>query len=278
MTRRCLAGTKQHGGRSSDPARASGQDQMEQWIEKLRQCGPPIGGGGASKNPSQQGWMLMEGRWWWKRCWVQLHAETLVHYDPDSTWPKGTFKLSHYFVYFPPPAERSREFEIALLPRPPVSRSVEEAELRPTTAHYFCAESEKDYEDWRRKLRENGDEIEAAGGEVQYRKWRTNPTAKDGGGQPVQVPSQRRRRPDRDRDGDAPTRAGVAEPPDGQHGLQDFDILNMLGEGAFGKVLLVRHRTEKKQYAMKVMLKEAVAKANNEEQVTFDSLMHLESF
>ena len=40
-------------------------------------------------------------------------------------------------------------------------------------------------------------EIEAAGGEVQYRKWRTNPTAKDGGGQPVQVPSQRRRRPDR---------------------------------------------------------------------------------
>ena len=48
--------------------------------------------------------------------------------------------------------------------------------------------------------------------------------------------------------------------------------------GAFGKVLLVRHRTEKKQYAMKVMLKEAVAKANNEEQVTFDSLMHLESF
>ena len=153
-----------------------------------------------------------------------------------------------------------------------------EAELRPTTAHYFCAESEKDYEDWRRKLRENGDEIEAAGGEVQYRKWRTNPTAKDGGGQPVQVPSQRRRRPDRDRDGDAPTRAGVAEPPDGQHGLQDFDILNMLGEGAFGKVLLVRHRTEKKQYAMKVMLKEAVAKANNEEQVTFDSLMHLESF
>ena len=64
----------------------------------------------------------------------------------------------------------------------------------------------------------------------------------------------------------------------GQHGLHDFDILNMLGEGAFGKVLLVRHRTEKKQYAMKVMLKEAVAKANNEEQVTFDSLMHLESF
>ena len=172
------------------------------------------------------------------------------------------------FVYFPPPAERAREFEIALLPRPPVNRSVSEAELRPTTAHYFCAESEKDYEDWRRKLRENGDEIEAAGGEVQYRKWRTNPTAKDGGGQPVQVPSQRRRRPDRDRDGDAPTRAGVAEPPDGQHGLQDFDILNMLGEGAFGKVLLVRHRTEKKQYAMKVMLKEAVAKANNEEQVT----------
>ena len=67
MTRRCLAGTKQHEGRPSDPARASGQDQMEQWIEKLRQCGPPIGGGGASKNPSQQGWMLMVSRTFFPR-------------------------------------------------------------------------------------------------------------------------------------------------------------------------------------------------------------------
>ena len=34
------------------------------------------------------------------------------------TWPNGIFNLKHYYIYFPKPPERAREYEIALLPRP----------------------------------------------------------------------------------------------------------------------------------------------------------------
>jgi serine/threonine protein kinase len=38
-----------------------------------------------------------------------------------------------------------------------------------------------------------------------------------------------------------------------QIGPQHFDLLKLIGEGAFGKVLLVRNRLDKKVYAMKVI-------------------------
>jgi len=39
-------------------------------------------------------------------------------------------------------------------------------------------------------------------------------------------------------------------------GLRDFDIVNLLGEGTFGKVFLVRYKPTSKLYAMKVLNKE----------------------
>jgi p70 ribosomal S6 kinase len=48
-----------------------------------------------------------------------------------------------------------------------------------------------------------------------------------------------------------------------QIGPQHFDLLKLIGEGAFGKVLLVRNRLNKQMCAMKVISKKLLKKKNN---------------
>lgn len=42
----------------------------------------------------------------------------------------------------------------------------------------------------------------------------------------------------------------------------DFEFLNMIGKGSFGKVLLARHKKEQKTYAVKVLAKKMILKRN----------------
>ncbi len=52
--------------------------------------------------------------------------------------------------------------------------------------------------------------------------------------------------------------------PDGMPkvGIDDFDLLKVLGKGGFGKVMLVRKKGGTEVYAMKVLKKEAVVRRN----------------
>lgn len=48
----------------------------------------------------------------------------------------------------------------------------------------------------------------------------------------------------------------------GKVGMEDFDLLKVLGRGGFGKVMMVRHKATGEIYAMKVLHKEAIIARN----------------
>jgi serum/glucocorticoid-regulated kinase 2 len=48
--------------------------------------------------------------------------------------------------------------------------------------------------------------------------------------------------------------------------IDDFDLLSLLGEGAFGKVLMVRHRKSGKIFAMKILRKSEVVRSDKPRQ------------
>jgi len=52
----------------------------------------------------------------------------------------------------------------------------------------------------------------------------------------------------------------------GKVGLDDFEILRIIGRGAYGKVSLVRHTATRRLYALKSMSKRLLAKGNNIQQ------------
>ena len=43
---------------------------------------------------------------------------------------------------------------------------------------------------------------------------------------------------------------------DSKYNFKQFSVVEVLGEGSFGKVLLVEHKKEKKHYALKIMKKD----------------------
>jgi tRNA A-37 threonylcarbamoyl transferase component Bud32 len=71
----------------------------------------------------------------------------------------------------------------------------------------------------------------------------------------------------------SPTNKSQQQPPQQQQqvttkveisiGPQHFELLKLLGEGAFGKVILVQSRLNKEYYAMKVISKKLLKKKNN---------------
>lgn len=59
-----------------------------------------------------------------------------------------------------------------------------------------------------------------------------------------------------------PVAAASASPPMPAAGVQDFELLKMVGKGSFGKVMQVRHRGTGAVYAMKVLSKQHILEHN----------------
>merc|ERR1719217_1163827 len=61
------------------------------------------------------------------------------------------------------------------------------------------------------------------------------------------------------------SRASATRRSDAGPTLDDFTLMKVIGKGTYGKVMLVRHRTEGNIYAMKMLRKENVVKRNQVE-------------
>ncbi|GBF95208.1 serine threonine kinase [Raphidocelis subcapitata] len=71
-------------------------------------------------------------------------------------------------------------------------------------------------------------------------------------------------------DGPVQSCAATGMPPSTRVGPRDFDILRVVGQGAFGKVFQVRHRGSGRLYAMKVMRKERILQRDHGDYGVFD--------
>jgi hypothetical protein len=234
---------------------------IQDWVRDFRACGAPDELPDA--DPGVEGWMFKQGTGiikWWSRCWVQLHASQLVHFDSSGLLPKGKFCVKDYEVYCPDSHKRQREFEIALLPKPQrfgheMERNVSDAELPPRLAQFFFAERIDGFEKWRTALLQETQELQGLSGEEMYDQHRSGAARqmRTHARPPAELVSQ----------DDTVERVSGQ----GQTGLDDFDLIRMLGMGAYGKVLLVRHRRNNKEYAMKVMEKQKIVKERQHKQI-----------
>ncbi len=55
---------------------------------------------------------------------------------------------------------------------------------------------------------------------------------------------------------------GLPKKEEGKHCIDDFELMKIVGEGAFAKVILVKHKVNEKLYAIKAIEKAILRKVN----------------
>jgi hypothetical protein len=178
----------------------------------------------------------------WKKRWLEVRGDELSCCFDNATGGevKGTWSLSEYeLALFPgqQAAVARRERVIALIPKPeessgkarllrkPSQRAVTEGEAPlPSAPVIFSAEDDEEFNKWSRVLKSKmAMADEGAASESMCSSFGTPRSMVDSGG------------------GTAEVNAG------------DFDVMNVIGKGGFGKVLLVQRKPERTLLAMKVM-------------------------
>lgn len=213
------------------------EDAVCEWIEKFRASGP-------AWKPNEVdadfcGWLKKKstkGIGWWTKEWMELREGQLVQQQRTaSRIPKARWKLDAYTLYVRSPETRSREWEFILIPKVAVEGSKREdgqsARRKVTTCVYFNADSGDELDEWRTRLLDHMDESDPAEAERQI--------------------------------------LNLAPPPVPGQSLDDFDVMNVLGKGGYGMVLLVKKKSNKgnELMAMKKMDKEFIVKKQQEQHV-----------
>ena len=176
-------------------------------------------------DPDCCGWLLKKGTGaiaWWTKVWVELREDQLIQWEgTSSTMPEGRWKLEDYVLHVPTAETRSRERELILLPN--VETNQEGGTVNPL---FFCADTDDDFANWKVCLLETclemADHVEAE-----------RKLGSEYGGSMLVAASS----------------TGPQQSP------EDYDVMNVLGKGGFGKVLLVKKKgnTNTQLMAMKMM-------------------------
>jgi hypothetical protein len=192
------------------------EHDIKAWIESFRACRPKWHV--SQEAPSCVGWLLKQGAGqisWWKKRWVELRGTKLscCFDNEDGGEVKGVYDLSKYDLFMPQPEQVKRDRVFMFIPKPDTEPGESGAAAK---AHYFSAETDDEFDKWSVQLRKQmAMASEAAAlstislsttfGSVSSR-------ASTTGGE----------------------LAGVSP--------EDFDVMNVIGKGGFGKVLLVRRK------------------------------------
>lgn len=153
----------------------------------------------------------------------------LIHWEGESSArPEGRWQLDNYVVYIPSIEKRSRDHELILLPKVEVDE--DGTAVSPV---FFSADNDDDLSNWKECL---SDKMEMADRDEAEQK-----LSMVSGYRSMRV--------------SASTSASTSAHGPAQQSPEDYDVMNVLGKGGFGKVLLVKKKdnANPQLMAMKMM-------------------------
>ena len=222
------------------------EQSIKEWIELFRASGPAWKP--REVEPDCCSWLMKKGTGaigWWKKRWVELRGSQLIQWEGSAGFRvgaaghQGKWELENYVLHIPSLESRSRANEFILMPK--VELDDEGTKVNPV---FFAAEAEEEFSQWKACLQEKMEIADHAEAEQKL----SRPGAA-GGSMRVSASSS------------------VAE-----QSPEDWDVMNVLGKGGFGKVLLVKKKGSKSNelMAMKMMDKRFIVQ--QQQQHTIDEL------
>jgi hypothetical protein len=168
----------------------------------------------------QSGWLTKEGGGFksWKKRYFWLKDGCLHYSKTKNGKDLGVIRLENATHIKPDTNARPKKKNVFEIPTP-------------DRTYYLCADTQEDRDEWVALCQ--------AAKKAEVEKY--NPSSKSGGGAPKSGGGSKTASKEAEQDAE-PERVGV----------EDFDLLTVIGKGSFGKVLQVRKRDNGKIFAMKV--------------------------
>jgi len=183
---------------------------------------------------SKSGWLTKEGGSIksWKKRWMTIDKTELIYYKKERKDECGRIYLKGATVSPTDYRNKKHCFQITAVGQ---------------RTYYICAASDAEMSHWVSSIRSTIESIVS----LPLSKPTSTPT-----GIVTSNPSN---------NSDKPT----PHENDGEHiervGLDDFDLKKVIGKGSFGKVMLVRKKSNQKVYAMKILDKKTIKERNEVE-------------
>ena len=234
-----------------DTAGNSGATEMREWVAALRSAGPQWRHSGSTAAPDASGWLLVRektlGLITWTSRWCELRASELIYFEDDGDLRSGLIDLTQFTLFTPKMPEAHKAFEFVFLSTvnagdPGLSTATPSSTSTPSGSskkgkrrasidtdglpfHCMCAQDEGAYSAWQAAL---GKVAKVA-------------TAQQSRGLAMKIgigtglwhtPSRSSNK--------TSSSSAVAKPEEPRVSQEDFEVNSLLGEGAFGRVWLVR--------------------------------------
>jgi hypothetical protein len=236
---------------------SSGADEMRAWVAALRSAGPQWRESLATSPPDASGWLLVRektlGVSSWSSRWCELRGSELLHFEGDGDIRSGLIDLRQFTLFTPKMPDAHKPFEFVFLGNkhaggPPTAAAAAGGTpfSTPTGSskkmkrrgsvdsdglpfHCLCAQDEAAYSAWQAAL----NKVATIASAHQSRGLAARIGIGTGlWGTPLSHGSSS--------SSSSSSSASAAAAVETRVSQEDFEVDSLLGEGAFGKVWLVR--------------------------------------